>query len=372
MYDDPTFRPTIAETVMVHTMLAIMHCQIAVRGSQNEAHKAELNQSSNFHYHYALGFFAQLIAGHTLADVQALTLLGSHVRNFPKPGACWMLVSTTLNFAIELGLHRSAKSWANTSNATSALDIEIRKRVFWGLLVLLVSASGNLGRPLALRFEDWDVEPPDMVDEELLGEDGIDTLKPKTCQFSVGYQGFRCMPIFIDLYNNIYAIKRSPQSYVDTVRGLERRIREWKEQWPPEIGHQSTTETDPNHTHAQYLEMCPLHLRLLLRHPSLSLTNDQEFNRENLTVCMEVSKKMLHHVKQLQKFQSLDGTWQTGALYVLAISTTLFGHWERRDLINSSILATLKEEMTAWLSIIGDMGNYMGACPDWLYGKRRS
>ena len=168
------------------------------------------------------------------------------------------------------------------------------------------------------------------------------------------------MPIFLDLYNSIYAVKRSPQTYVDTVRGLERRIREWREQWPADLIRQSASENELGHSHAQYLEIFILHMRLLLRHPSLSLTSNVEFNRENLTVCLDVSGKMLHHVKQLQKFRSLDGTWQTAALYVLAISTTLFAHWERRDQITVSALAALKDEMNAWLSIIGEMGHYMG------------
>ena len=346
---------------MVHAMFAIVHSQVAVRGARDETHKAELNHSSNFHYHYALGFFSQLMASHTLADVQALTLIGIHLRNFPKPGACWMIVSIILNLAIEVGLHRSARCWAAEVQNPSALENEMRKRVFWALLTLLVSASGNLGRPLAIRSEDWDVEMPELIDDEFISDDGIDLSKSGQCRFPVGLEGFLAMPIFLDLYNSIYAVKRSPQTYVDTVRGLERRIQEWREQWPPGLVRQSASESELGHSHAQYLEIFILHMRLLLRHPSLSLTSNAEFNRENLTICLDVSKKMLHHVKQLQKFRSLDGTWQTAALYVLAISTTLFAHWERRDEITVSALASLKDEMNAWLSIIGEMGHYMGA-----------
>ena len=130
MYDDPSFTPSVAEIVMVHTMFAILYSQYAVRAPQNAQHQIELNNSSNFHYHYALGFFAQLVASHTLADIQALAMLCLHVRNSPKPTACWMLTSIVLDLAIELGLHRSAKRWAPTAKR-SPLEIEIRKRVFW-------------------------------------------------------------------------------------------------------------------------------------------------------------------------------------------------------------------------------------------------
>ena len=344
---------------MVHTMFAIMYCQYASRASKNADHQAELHQSSNFHYHYALGFFAQLVASHTLADVQALTMLCVHIRNLPKPGACWMITSIVLNLAIEMGLHRSAKRWA-PSTERNVLEIEIRKRVFWSLILIHVVVAGNLGRPMALRSDDWDVEMFEAIDDDALSESGVDTSRPGRCNFIVGHQVCLLVPVYVDLYNSIYAVNRSPQNYTSTVRRLEGRIREWREQWPREMTEESASDNELGRVHSQYLAIWGLHARLLLRHPSLSLSNSAEFNGENLTICMEVSQKMLSHVKQLQKYQTLDGTWQTTAHYVLAIATSLFGNWEQRDQINPNALAALREDMDSWLSIIGDMSNLLG------------
>ena len=112
MYDDPSFRPTTAERVIVHMVFAIMFFQYAVRNWEETAQQASLNDSSNMHYHYSLGQFYQLSCSHTVQDVQALTLLCIHIRNFPKPGASWIPSQTTMSLAIELGLHRSATKWA--------------------------------------------------------------------------------------------------------------------------------------------------------------------------------------------------------------------------------------------------------------------
>ena len=344
---------------MIHTMFAIMYHQYATRAPKSADEQAESNQSSNFHYHYALGFFAQLVASHTLADVQALTMLCLHIRNLPKPGACWMITSIVLNLAIELGLHRSARQWA-PSNERSILEIELRKRVFWSILLIHVVVAGNLGRPMALRSDDWDVEMFEPIDDDLLSEVGIDTSRPGRCNFLVGHQASMQIPILMDLYNSIYSVKRSPQNYINTVRRLEGRIRDWKEQWPRELREESASDDEMGRVHSQYLAIWGLHARLLLRHPSLSLSTSAEFNGENLSICMEVSQEMLTHVKQLQTYMSLDGTWQTTALYVLAIATSLFGHWERRDQMAPVTLAALKEDMNSWISIIGDMGGLLG------------
>ena len=344
---------------MVHTMFAIMYCQYASRASMSADHQAALNQTSNFHYHYALGFFAQLVASHTLADVQALTMLCIHIRNLPKPGACWMITSIVLNLVVEMGLHRSAKRWA-PSTEPSVLEIELRKRIFWSILLIHVIVAGNLGRPMALRSDDWDVEMFEAVNDDDLSEAGIDTCRPERCNFIVGHQACLMVPIYVDLYNSIYAVKRSPQSYMNTVRRLEVRIRDWREQWPREMSEESASDNELGRVHSQHLAIWGLHARLLLRHPSLSLSTSAEFNSENLNICMDVSQKMLHHVKQIQRYLCLDGTWQTTAHYVLAIATSLFGHWEQRDQITPDALAALREDMHSWISIIGDMSSLLG------------
>ena len=362
MYDDPTFEPTQAEKVTVHCVFAIMLWQFAVRNWENPAQQDDFNRRSNLHYHYALGFFRQLMASHALQDVQAMSMLCIHLRALPKPGACWMMTSTTLNLAIELGLHRSIQSWAPASRKISVLEVELRKRIFWSVLVIHIIISGKLGRPMALREEDFDVELPREISDNQLSENGIDMSKGGKCDFLVGLASFRFEPICIDLYNNIYAVRRSPRTYIETVVRLERRIQGFIDSWDGDQMREWDTSTDNSKVYAMYLRMWPLEFRLLLRHPSLSLTSSSEFNNESLTICMDISKRILGIVKELQAWKSLDSNWQTGAVFVLAISTTLFGHWERKDELNLAGFEILKEDMRSWLSIMGDMGRFLGMC----------
>ncbi|KAI4132622.1 MAG: hypothetical protein LQ341_006243, partial [Variospora aurantia] len=361
MYDNPSFEPSPAEEVTVHCVFAIMLWQFVVRNWENPVQQAEFNRRSNLHYHYALGFFRQLMASHTLQDVQAMAMLCIHLRALPKPGACWMMASTTLNLAIELGLHRSMRSWAPASRKFSVLEIELRKRIFWSVLVIHIIISGKLGRPMALREEDYDVELPQAIDDNLLSEEGLDTSREGKCEFLVALTSFEFEPICIDLYNNIYAVKRSPQIYIETVLRLESRIQNYVDSWDMELLRGWDSADDVVKVYPMYIRMWPLEFRLLLRHPSLSLTSSSEFNDESLTICMDVSKQILGITKQLQAWKSLDSNWQTGALFVLAISTTLFGHWERRDELTLAGFEVLKEDMRAWLSIMGSMGSLLGS-----------
>lgn len=360
MYDDPSFRPTVAEDVIVHMVFAIMFFQYATRNWENTAEQTKLTNQSNMYYHYSLGKFYLLSVSHTVQDVQALTMICQHLRNFPKPGASWILTMTTLALAIELGLHRSAKK-GSADHTPNVLDVEMRKRTFWAILAVHVTLSGKLGRPMALRWEDFDCEVPEPVDDDLISEAGLDTSRPGTCRHQIGIQAWKLIPHFIEMYNKLYSVRRRPQTYVETVTGLESKLRAWKDGLPQELMKGEAGENEQEgRVFALYAQSWALELKLLLRHPSVSMTNDAAFNAESMRICVESARQLLVVVRQLQKLKSLDTTWYNTSVFVMAITTTLFAQWERRNEITSADLAALREEMDMWLDIMGDVGCLLG------------
>lgn len=337
-----------------------MYFQVASRNYENVQQRHELHCRSNSHYHYALGFFPELLAGRTLEDVQALAMISAQMRSFAKPGACWMVTSMALNVAIELGLHRSAKCWASTAPNKTVLELEMRKRVFWSIFLIHIYVSGKLGRPMALGECDLDVELPTALNDEAISENGIDSSKTDSCGFLVGLEAFKSNLIFLDMYNSIYTVRRSPSTYEDTLQRLERRIDHWRQQWPEELKVGSSLNKENYRVEARYVMIWELELRLLLRHPSLELTSSSLIFEENLSICMGASKNMLEHVQWLQRHKSLDTNWQTNVTYVLALSTTLYGHWVRKERISIDDIHILRDDMDGWLGVMGEVGSLIG------------
>ncbi|TVY54610.1 Transcriptional activator protein acu-15 [Lachnellula cervina] len=361
-YDDPTFRPSIAETVMVHMVFAIMFFQYATRNREDPEQHRVLTHTSNKHYHYSLSFFYQLCVSHTAKDAQALTLICVHLRNFPKPGASWLLTQITLSLLIELGLHRSAKKWVGEMNPPNPLEVEMRKRTFWTLLTIHVTLAGKLGRPMAFRYEDFDCEIPEEVDDELLSENGLDTTRPAQCLHKIGLHGYRIVPLFIDMFNTIYAVRRQPDNYMPTVHSLEAKLETWKAGYPPELLRAEPGEDEQERRiFSLYTETWEQEFRLLLRHPSVAGTTDTAFRSESMRLCVASSRQMLRSVQQLHKYKSLDTTWYQSAVFVLAITTTLFSQWEKRSDLTATDIMALREEMDSWLEIISEVGFLLGS-----------
>lgn len=354
IYDDPSFQPSTAETVLVHMILSIMLFQQAVQNSEDLGLASQLNERSNLHYHYSLSTFYNLSLNHSFQDCQALALICSHMRNFPKPGACWIMVDRAMAMALELGLHRSSKNWVDLETPPNLLETEMRKRVFWVLLHFHVNLSGKLGQPMRIRTEDFDCELPKYLSDESL-EEGCDT-PSQDFPHAIGLEAIKLVPLFIDLYSVIYAVHKKQGSYESVVNDLEARLRAWKEALPVKL-----TKAQEDQGFGLYTQMFQLEFRLVLRYPSIWIPGtDEAFNAESMRICVESSRQMLGVVRKIQKIKSLDSTWCNAAVFTLAITTTLIAQWKKREESTSADLAALKEEIDLWLNIMSEVGKFLG------------
>ncbi|KAK3725997.1 hypothetical protein LTR37_000145 [Vermiconidia calcicola] len=348
------YQPSIQETVTVHMVLAIMKFQWAMRNGDKQAHADAMS-----HYHYSLGFVPDLIIGHQLRDIQALALICCQLRSQPRLGATWQFTNMVLGLAIELGLHRSANAWQGDNAEQNTHIIEMRKRVFWALMVIHVSVSGKLGRPMPLRLEDFDIEMPEHVSDNLPHEAHLS--KWRKCSFRAAIPGMKLLKILMQVYSTVYSVRASTEPYETSVRRLEKELGTFREQMlPPELsGGPQTVEED--RTPALYLLSAELEIRLVLHHPSLCRTLTTEVMAKNLDICLETSRKLLSAAVGLKNLKSLDSTWYYTTDYLAAIFTTLFAWTQRQDQMSSADLQQLRTDMDQWLDIMGDVGVLLGS-----------
>ncbi|KAK3107954.1 hypothetical protein LTR53_017983, partial [Teratosphaeriaceae sp. CCFEE 6253] len=345
-------QPTPAETVMMHIMLAVMYFQYSAR---NESERTR--QMSYEHYHYSLTFIPQLMMSHKLEDIQALALICSQLRNQPRPGASWHFTNTVLGLAIESGLHRSAKAWSGMTAQLDPHTIEMRKRVFWTIMLFHINCSGNFGRPQPLRFEDFDIELPDPVTDNLPKE--TDLSPWKQCSWRAGLEGFKLLKILSRIYSTIYAVKPASGPYETSVRQLEKDLQAFQDQIPDElVGGAQTVQED--RISALFLQLTISECQLLLHHPSLCRSNSPRVYASNLDVCLDASNKMMVAAAKLKQLKSLDTTLYYATDFLAAICTTIFAYTERKAQLTSSDLQRLRQDMDTWLDVLGPVGQMLG------------
>ena len=335
---------------MVHMMLATLKFQYAGRNSDH----VTLDES-NAHYRHSLGHFEDLGQGHSVEDIQAVTMICIHMRNFPRPGAAWIVTNLALGIAIEMGLHRSVKAWSQNTSRSDIHQVEMKKRVFWSILSLQVNLGGKLGRPMPVRLEDIDVEYPEPMNDNLPDE-------PPKCSFNFGIQSFRLVAVYLQMYNTLYAIKAPIRSYEAAMRKLERDLRYACEQITPEL-RDPTQAIHEDLVFAHYLKLWENEIDLFVHHPALCRSSNKDLMSNNLDHCLRAASNLLHHAYQLHKIRSLDTTWVTVTTFVAAIFTTLFAWAERPGRMRSEDFVQLKKDTVQWLEIIGNSGVFMGEYP---------
>ena len=346
------YQPNPAETVMVHMVLAIIHFQFSIRNGNDQGRKDFVN-----HYHYALTFIPRLMKGHKLEDIQALAMICMQLRSHPRTGAAWMFTNTVLSLAIELGLHRSATAWQGVAAEQDPHVIEMRKRVFWSLMLFHVHISGKLGRPMPLRPEDFDIEIPEFVPDNLHSETNLSQWRK--CSFRPALQAMRQTKIFMRLYSTVYSIRSGTEPYDVSIEILEKELEEFKSQLPLELSGGPET-VDEDRCPSLFLQMAVEEIRLLMHHPALCRSLSPQVAANNLDVCLDASNRLLSIALQLKAIKCLDSTWYLTMDYLGAIFTTLFVYMQGQVQMTSADLQRLRQDMDSWLDVMGEVGSMLG------------
>lgn len=290
--------------------------------------------------------------------MQALNLLLIHSRNLPKPGNSWGLSTLLLNRCIDLNYHRSAHK---ISARGGLLEIELRKRVFWSILSIVISVAIKLGRPIPLRMEDIDVEMPLAVeDSELSEQTGIVSSLSGKCNFRPAYFVYTQCSILIALYNKIMSVQLPEAEYTQTLESLESDITKWEREYDLESGRDEQDDRSFK-VKALFISTWAAETRLLLHHPSFCVTASKEIREKSLDICHQSSMTLLQNLQCLfDKFRGADFTWHMTVTFVLAAGMAVYVHDQRKHSITRDQFSSMQHELKDWLRIMSSADKIIG------------
>ena len=102
--------------------------------------------------------------------------------------------------------------------------------------------------------------------------------------------------------------------------------------------------------------------RILMRHPSLSLSPSPTFNKASVKMCVESSREILRLTDKIRKENSyLDATWYTITQQLLAALTILFSMWKKGEQeVTQEEIDQVKADMDLCEEIMGELGALLG------------
>jgi Fungal specific transcription factor domain len=342
---------------MIVLVLAIFTYQMATR-NPSVLH-AKLVESNSL-YSYALSFFPELLAGDSLADMQALALFLIHARTLPQPGCSFELSSTVLRRAIELNYHRSSSKVVLPLEQRTTLAIELRKRVFWSILSVQVTVAVKMGKPLVISSRDIDVEIPQPVLDSEITERGIHAISGN-CDFWGHIFLCKKLLLLMNLYENVILARRPSGEYCRQVDALDAQIIIWRQDWDKTMANQP--RDGGYHIATHLVDLWFGEFRIILHHPQLCTSEAVDVQNKNLDVCLEASQTILRNVmSMISRFKGADFTWHFLSGYVLGIGMAIHVYRRRREHLNAESLGQMKTELSNWLSVMRNADNYLSEC----------
>lgn len=96
------------------------------------------------------------------STVQSLLLLGYREIGIGAMAQAWVYTGMAVRMAQDLGMHRAADGWARVGMGQlfGAHQLQERRRIWWGCVVLDGYVSTYIGRPLAIFERDYDTQFP--------------------------------------------------------------------------------------------------------------------------------------------------------------------------------------------------------------------
>ncbi|KAL4071784.1 fungal-specific transcription factor domain-containing protein [Scleroderma citrinum] len=178
--------------------------------------------------------------------VQALLLLGYRELGIGAMAQAWMYTGMAVRMAQDLGMHRAADGWVRVGVGRLFSDYELqeRRRIWWGCVMLDVYVSTYIGRPLAIVGKDYNTNFPntDESDEmepwvthtslppDINGHgyrSGIETTVPVTGHIvSCFIASAKLSTILARIIQSIYSVDTVSSRHADAVH-LESALDKW-------------------------------------------------------------------------------------------------------------------------------------------------
>ncbi|KAI0737556.1 fungal-specific transcription factor domain-containing protein [Daedaleopsis nitida] len=237
-----------------------------------------------------------------IEDLQTYFLMASYLGGTNTPQGAWSMIGLGLRLAQDVGVHRKKMYGSKLT-----VEGELWKRAFWGLVSLDRMVSFALGRPCAIHDEDFDLDLPAEVDDEV----------------AFGNCYIKLLKILAFASRTIYSMNKLKLSlgYVGReweqkiVADLDSALNRWVDTVPDHL------RWDPNRSNRIFMNQSATlyanyyFLQICVHRPFIQSRKNSEFTFPSLAICTNAARSCIH---------VLDSQYQRTGIPLLLNRTPLF------------------------------------------------
>ena len=201
------------------------------------------------YYLAALPFLEGAIKPMNLGTLQCFVLMGQYSLVTPTRTAAYWVVGLAVKLCQELGITEEATiaPVINQQPKFSALEIDMRRRMFWIVTSMEFGLAHSLGRPSAFgtTFDHINVRWFEPVDDRFITNSGVTHGCPRTIKKCIAKHFFEMRLLQAEIRRKLYLKKRSkPQSDQDPwFQEIQAKLEDWLVTGPREDEESGLSET---------------------------------------------------------------------------------------------------------------------------------
>ncbi|KAB5516905.1 fungal-specific transcription factor domain-containing protein [Coniochaeta sp. 2T2.1] len=283
--------------------------------------------------------------------VQCLLLMTQYLQGIQRSAQTWKLHGLAVKAAFQLGLHT-----AYMSTKFTPLESEVRKRTWYGCVLLDRTLSMTFGRPPAVPNDYVKIDPPLDADLKAFGPNGALPSEPAASNSTVAFftNTITLYQILGDVIANQYGQNVGMPSHASlsslfesTIR-LEGQLLSWKRNLPPLLRQrpwESGTSVNAGDTMMVWdrlsiiLTLRYLNVRALLHRPVLARFLEQthappgdgedahvleRFGHPSLEVSLEAAAETIDIIHRFRETPVILGAWWFSAYYTFNAALIIF------------------------------------------------
>ncbi|KAI8643426.1 fungal-specific transcription factor domain-containing protein [Parasitella parasitica] len=276
-----------------------------------------------------------------ISTVQALMLLSmfmGHGENDDEDTSHWFITGMAIRMAQDLGLHRDCSKWLIPD-----YEIELRKRIWFGAYLMDRWVAAELGRPISIIDNEFDVELPSPYELNytssihsektsftpiliLEAEEALEGNKPV-------YSSFVYLVTLSQITGQVLVglhstrAKQNRHNSLELVNILDRNLNNWKTSLPPEL---QVDLSNPSHyfsTPAGVVNMAYGCVLLLLYRPFIRNHQNDNTNLafKALSICTATATNLLAIVEAMERDYFVALPWNM-SVYSIFQAAIVFLH----------------------------------------------
>ncbi|GLA26971.1 hypothetical protein AnigIFM63326_004153 [Aspergillus niger] len=327
-----TYRPAIMDSLLNNgpyvnkLLLNAIYLQSSLYSDRSSLRSDPENSRTRgmMFYHRFKALLTSYVDKPSIPTVVALLTCGACLVQYGEQSASWLYCGMAYRMIIDLGYHLddSTSPQGGESLRVSALDREIRRRVYWGAYATDKSQSLYLGRSPGLHQSDSNV-PIEFLDsyEEL--EEWKPYIDPQTQLYDAGVPIYRSRPSYalstfqcllqlslitetiIKAFYSTRSTQSSEHALLQSRQRVKTQLDHWRQSLPAHLLFDpNSDETPPPHQmtlHTTYWTLIILTEQPFLTRGHFEFTLCPEIQSEARRMCVEASFKIRALIEAYKK-----------------------------------------------------------------------